>query len=121
MLRNEMPIFDVCRPCSVQYDFIAKFETLNYDMDYLSQKFNFPVKFPTKEPTTNPDYMRLYYHGLKNQHLKVLKTLYRKDFEVSPVPLKMVPVRSVLIKTVPVKSVPIKTVPVKSVSIKTVP
>ena len=83
MLRNEMPIFDVCRPCSVQYDFIAKFETLNYDMDYLSQKFNFPVKFPSKEPTTNPDYMRLYYHGLKNQHLKVLKTLYRKDFEVS--------------------------------------
>lgn len=90
-------------------------------MDYLSQKFNFPVKFPTKEPTTNPDYMRLYYHGLKNQHLKVLKTLYRKDFEVSPVPLKMVPVRSDLIKTVSVKSVPIKTVPVKSLQIKTVP
>jgi len=82
MLRNEMPIFDVCRPCSVQYDFIAKLETLTFDMDYLSQKFNWPVKFPSKEPTTNPDYIRLYYHGLKNQHLKVLKTLYRKDFEM---------------------------------------
>ena len=82
MLRNEMPIFDVCRPCSVEYDFIAKFETLNYDMEYLAQKFNFGVKFPNKDPTTNPDYMRLYYHGLKTQHLKVLKTLYRKDFEV---------------------------------------
>ena len=83
MLRNEMPIFDVCRPCSVRYDFVAKFETLDYDMDYFFKKFNFPIKFPSKIPTTNPDYMRLYYHGVKVEHLQILQALYYKDFQVS--------------------------------------
>ena len=41
-----------------------------------------PVAFPYHEPTTNADYMRLYYHGVKVEHLNVLKTLYHKDFEV---------------------------------------
>ena len=82
MLRNEMPIYDLCHPCSIPYDFIAKFETLEDDMKYITKKFNMPVQFPYKEPTTNADYMRLYYHGVKVEHLNVLKTLYHKDFEV---------------------------------------
>lgn len=82
MLRNEMPIFDLCHPCSVEYDFIGKFETLEQDMNYITKKIKMPVAFPYHEPTTNADYMRLYYHGVKVEHLNVLKTLYHKDFEM---------------------------------------
>ena len=51
-------------------------------MNYITKKFKMPVAFPYHEPTTNADYMRLYYHGVKVEHLNVLKTLYHKDFEV---------------------------------------
>ena len=82
MLRNEMPIYDLCHPCSIEYDFVGKFETLEHDMNYITKKFKMPVSFPYREPSTNADYMRLYYHGVKVEHLNVLKTLYHKDFEV---------------------------------------
>jgi len=83
MLRNEMRIFDVCRPCSIQYDFIGKFETLQHDMNYLLQKLNLNIEWPEMEPSTNADYIRLYYHGLKKSHLNELYKQYGTDFDVS--------------------------------------
>ena len=82
MLRNEMRVFDVCRPCSIQYDFVGKFETLQYDMEYLLKKLNINLEWPDKQPTTTADYIRLYYHGLKKTHLQELFKQYRIDFDV---------------------------------------
>ena len=67
---------------SFQYDFIAKFETIDADLKYLFKKLDFGITWPKKEASTSADYMRLYYHGLKRSHLTELYKQYAADFEV---------------------------------------
>ena len=82
LVRSEMRVLDLCRPCSIDYDFIGKMETIDYDMDHLLKKLDLGVSWPRKDVTTNADYVRLYYHGFHQEHFSALYDLYKSDFEV---------------------------------------
>ncbi|EFX71975.1 hypothetical protein DAPPUDRAFT_326687 [Daphnia pulex] len=79
------PASDLCLPCSMEYDFIGKFETMNQDVDFLLQRLNesylsnlFKLsKTPTK--TT----LALWKKSIKeisHQQLSDLNDIFAEDF-----------------------------------------
>ena len=79
---NQLQIRLFCPP-QIKYDFIGKFETLHYDMEYILKKLGINIPWPNDQPRTNADYIRLYYHGLPKEHLQELYKIYGTDFDVS--------------------------------------
>ena len=78
---------DLCNPCSSQYDYIAKFETLNNDMEYLKRKINLTDEhrkwfFPRQNYQTNWDLIKKTFKKVPNKLAYRLYEVYREDFEV---------------------------------------
>jgi hypothetical protein len=79
------PASDLCLPCSMEYDFIGKFETLNQDVDFLLQRLNesylsnlFKLsKTPTK--TTLALWKKLIKE-ISHQQLSDLNDIFAEDF-----------------------------------------
>ena len=81
------PFRNLCNPCSSQYDYIAKFETFNNDMEYLKQKINLTEEhrkyfFPKGNFATNFDLMKKTFEKVPNELARQLYEKYREDFEV---------------------------------------
>lgn len=80
------PVFDLCFPCHVNYDFVGKYETLESDANYILEKTGVSryVKFPDrvlsykKQPTK--DVMQSYYRNISTHLHRKLFEVYKEDF-----------------------------------------
>ena len=78
---------DLCNPCTSQYDYIAKMETVNNDMEYLKQKLNLTEKhrknfFPKHKYRSDVDLMKKMFKTIPKQLTRQLYDVYKQDFEM---------------------------------------
>ncbi|EFX82280.1 hypothetical protein DAPPUDRAFT_49296 [Daphnia pulex] len=80
------PIFDLCLPCEMQFDFIGKFETLNRDVDFLLRKLNETdlVGLFTGQPKaqTTSSLWKESMNQISHQQLSELNRIYADDFRL---------------------------------------
>ncbi|XP_045125793.1 carbohydrate sulfotransferase 11-like isoform X3 [Portunus trituberculatus] len=79
-----LPMHELCHPCSVQYDFISKYENLQEDSDYLlnwmdatDPKYKFPR--PSRAFHANR-YDPKYFGKLSHEEIKAFYAKYMPDF-----------------------------------------
>lgn len=80
------PVFDLCFPCHVNYNFVGKYETLETDANYILEKTGLSghIKFPErvlsykKQPTR--DVMQTYYRNISTRMHRKLFEVYKEDF-----------------------------------------
>lgn len=80
------PVFDLCFPCHIDYDFAGRYETLETDASYILEKTGVSkhVKFPSrlqtykKQPTKNV--MQTYYRNISTSYHRKLFEIYKEDF-----------------------------------------
>ncbi|XP_077150770.1 carbohydrate sulfotransferase 8-like [Ranitomeya variabilis] len=83
------PMYQLCEPCNIQYDFIGKFETLADDADFVLKIIRAPknLKYPTmkhhsNEPRTNEDISIQYLEMLPPILFRKLLSVYSLDFSI---------------------------------------
>ncbi len=56
MNEHWMPIYNLCQPCAIGYDFIGSYERLESDATYVLERVGAPqhVRFPERQHGTNP-------------------------------------------------------------------
>lgn len=79
------PMFDLCFPCSIKYDIIGKYRTLEDDADYtLWQAGLSDIVFPQREASyrfqRSSDLMSTYYRNISQDTIEKLKQIYKYDF-----------------------------------------
>ncbi|XP_069806233.1 carbohydrate sulfotransferase 9-like [Dendropsophus ebraccatus] len=81
------PMYQLCDPCNIQYDFIGKFETLEQDADYVLRTIGAPpnMKYPaikqhSNESRTNEDITISYLEMLSPILFRKLMKVYNLDF-----------------------------------------
>ncbi|XP_070533181.1 carbohydrate sulfotransferase 11-like isoform X3 [Ptychodera flava] len=78
----------LCSPCSVNYNYIGTFETLNEDADFILKKIGvgghikFPNYVPHKTNSSQADLLHKYYSKISKKDMKLLYNTYRYDFEM---------------------------------------
>ena len=90
--KDWMSIHDMCHPCLVKYNYIAKIETINPDSTFLlhrisNQFFELPEKhLSTKEDSMTDanfkDIFQRYYASVPKEVLDGIRKLYALDFEL---------------------------------------
>lgn len=76
------PYFDLCHPCTIPYDHIGKYETLEEDAEFILRKLgarpdlHFPPFVPSKTASLVPGYLAT----LTKDTSKKLYELYKPDF-----------------------------------------
>jgi Sulfotransferase family len=86
---------DLCRPCSIDYDFIGHYETLDDDADFVVQQLNLDPKaqFPhqydadgkpkkSRHSTVSDDDFREAFAEVPPEDLAALKQLYANDYKL---------------------------------------
>lgn len=77
------PVYNLCRPCLIKYDFIGKYETLYSDSDHLLKLAGiFPSTFPKFKPSNTSDQLKKYYTTLSSNTIMQLYNLYFMDFKL---------------------------------------
>ncbi|KAL1022603.1 hypothetical protein UPYG_G00029770 [Umbra pygmaea] len=92
MNEHWMPIYNLCQPCAVTYDFIGSYEHLESDADYVLQRIGAPpdVHFPERQPWYKPvttETLHYYLCSLPQKLLKELLPKYILDFSLFTYPL----------------------------------
>ncbi|KAI9553080.1 hypothetical protein GHT06_020971 [Daphnia sinensis] len=87
-----LPAIDLCLPCSIEYDFIGKVETLEQDVSFLLEKLNETDLIPSfqakqKAPQTTQSVWRQKMKQLSKQQIKDLTRIYAADFQIFGYPL----------------------------------
>lgn len=87
-----LPAIELCRPCSIEYDFIGKVETLEQDVSFLLQKLNeadLILSFQEKQKArhTTQSVWRETMKQLSQQQMDDLISLYASDFQIFGYPL----------------------------------
>ncbi|XP_072034118.1 carbohydrate sulfotransferase 11-like [Amphiura filiformis] len=84
-----MPILDICYPCSVQYDFIGKFETLQTDAENILEQIGAShladlVLGQVHHPTNSSEQsqMKAYFQQLTKTDIDGLLWRYEKDLKL---------------------------------------
>ena len=87
-----MSIHDMCHPCLVKYNYIAKLETINPDSTFLLHRTsNKIVQFPDNHISPKSDsnmdsnltdILRKYYSSVPSYVLDGIRKLYALDFEM---------------------------------------
>lgn len=75
----------LCNPCTIHFDIIGKYETLNDDANFVlkSAKVNELVQFPSRRMRTRTvDLVQQYMDGIPPSDVKSLLRAYRLDFEM---------------------------------------
>ncbi|KAJ8026974.1 Carbohydrate sulfotransferase 11 [Holothuria leucospilota] len=86
------PIYQLCRPCDVQYDFIGRMENLERDSEYvLKHVIDSDLKLNLHNSTnftnsSSADIVRQYYSQIPVQTVMQLYKKYRPDFELFSYP-----------------------------------
>lgn len=77
------PVYNICRPCQIKYDFIGKYETLYSDSDHLLKLAGVQSSaFPRVKPSNTSESLRKYYTSLTSQTITQLFNLYFMDFKI---------------------------------------
>lgn len=92
MNEHWMPIYNLCQPCAVRYDFIGSYERLNADADYVLQRVQSPsfVRFPERQSWYKPVTAETLHYYLCNTQRRLIKELLPKyilDFSLFAYPL----------------------------------
>ena len=86
MNEHWMPIYDVCQPCVVPYDFVGSFEYLDLDASALLDRINASgrVSFPKKQAFYKTQLKKSdeleFYKNLTLDQYESLHRKYKKDF-----------------------------------------
>lgn len=78
------PIFDLCQPCLVKYDFIGKYESLYSDSDFLLNHIGVKnITFPRVQKTVSTStYLSKYLPQLSYRTVSQLYKIYYNDFKI---------------------------------------
>lgn len=92
MNEHWMPMYNLCQPCAVPYDFIGSYENLERDADYVLQRVKVPptVRFPERQAWYKPitaETLHYYLCSLPQRLLKELLPKYILDFSLFAYPL----------------------------------
>lgn len=74
------PIFDLCHPCLINYNAIAKYETLERDSNFILDLLEADRKFPRSKSSTTKILMRRYYKTIPPEAIRELYEIYKYDF-----------------------------------------
>ncbi|XP_072181002.1 carbohydrate sulfotransferase 11-like [Diadema setosum] len=80
------PMYRLCAPCQIRYDFVGRIENIGNDYRYLQKKLlNFthaPTRFPGQydRPTNSSEYTYDAYGEVTLQQLRQLWDIYKWDF-----------------------------------------
>ena len=89
--KDWMSIHDMCHPCLVKYNYIAKLETINPDSTFLlhrtSNQIGFPEKHISPKSDSNmdngsTDVFHRYYSSVPSNVLDGIRKLYALDFKM---------------------------------------
>lgn len=92
MNEHWMPVYNLCQPCAVSYDFIGSYERLQADARFVLQRVSAPphVQFPERQawysPVT-PQTLQYYLCSLPPPLLSELLPKYILDFSLFSYPL----------------------------------
>ncbi|NXX79986.1 CHSTE sulfotransferase, partial [Urocolius indicus] len=92
MNEHWMPIYNLCQPCAVSYDFIGSYERLEADADYVLRRVRSPpgLRFPHRQPWYKPvtaETLQYYLCGAQRRLLAQLLPKYILDFSLFAYPL----------------------------------
>lgn len=92
MNEHWMPMYNLCQPCAVPYDFIGSYENLERDAEYVLQQVKVPstVRFPERQAWYKPittETLHYYLCSLPQRLLKELMPKYILDFSLFAYPL----------------------------------
>ncbi|NXJ68035.1 CHSTE sulfotransferase, partial [Rostratula benghalensis] len=92
MNEHWMPIYNLCQPCAVRYDFIGSYERLNADANRVLQRIRSPsfLRFPERQPWYKPVTAETLHYYLCNTQRRLIKELLPKyilDFSLFAYPL----------------------------------
>lgn len=80
------PMYRLCHPCVIPFDFVGKMMTFSDDAKYVTRIINSDMKFPTnafyRYNTSSSDLMDFYFSQLPQSMINSLYTLYKSDFEL---------------------------------------
>lgn len=77
------PIDRLCDPCSMNYDFIGKYETLNADAQYLLDHVGAgDISFPQIKPSNTSSHLFKYISQLSYKSIIGLYKIYYNDFKL---------------------------------------
>ncbi|KAM8888720.1 carbohydrate sulfotransferase 14 isoform 1-T1 [Synchiropus picturatus] len=92
MNEHWMPVYNLCQPCAVSYDYIGYYEHLERDSEYLLEKIGAPpdVHFPERQSWYKPvtsETLHYYLCSLPQKLLRELLPKYILDFSLFTYPL----------------------------------
>ncbi|XP_025971311.2 carbohydrate sulfotransferase 14 [Dromaius novaehollandiae] len=92
MNEHWMPIYNLCQPCAVRYDFIGSYERLNADANYVLEQVQSPsfIRFPERQSWYKPVTAETLHYYLCNTQRRLIKELLPKyilDFSLFAYPL----------------------------------
>ncbi|XP_015270361.1 PREDICTED: carbohydrate sulfotransferase 14 [Gekko japonicus] len=92
MNEHWMPIYSLCQPCAVRYDFIGSYERLNEDANYVLERVQAPsfIHFPERQSWYKPVTPQTLHYYLCNTPRGLVKDLLPKyilDFSLFAYPL----------------------------------
>ncbi|XP_060095272.1 carbohydrate sulfotransferase 14 [Heteronotia binoei] len=92
MNEHWMPIYSLCQPCAVRYDFIGSYERLNEDANYVLERVQAPsfIHFPERQSWYKPVTPQTLHYYLCNTPRGLVKELLPKyilDFSLFAYPL----------------------------------
>ncbi|CAH1380720.1 unnamed protein product [Tenebrio molitor] len=77
------PVYDLCHPCSLNYSFIGRYETLAEDARALLDMIGAPsVAFPYSKPANTSYRLRTYFQQLSMKDIRELYKMYEHDFRL---------------------------------------
>ncbi|XP_044216754.1 carbohydrate sulfotransferase 14 [Thunnus albacares] len=92
MNEHWMPVYNLCQPCAVSYDFIGSYEHLESDAEFVLQHIGAPpyVHFPERQTWYKPvtsETLHYYLCSLPQKLLRELLPKYILDFSLFTYPL----------------------------------
>ncbi|XP_068448994.1 carbohydrate sulfotransferase 14 [Clinocottus analis] len=92
MNEHWMPVYNLCQPCAVSYDFIGSYERLEGDAELVLRRVGAPpaVRFPERQTWYKPvtaETLHYYLCGLPQALLRELLPKYILDFSLFAYPL----------------------------------
>ncbi|NXU48430.1 CHSTE sulfotransferase, partial [Turnix velox] len=92
MNEHWMPIYNLCQPCAVRYDFIGSYERLKADADHVLHRVRSPpyIRFPERQPWYKPVTKETLHYYLCNTQRRLIKDILPKyilDFSLFAYPL----------------------------------
>ncbi|NXO40822.1 CHSTE sulfotransferase, partial [Locustella ochotensis] len=92
MNEHWMPIYNLCQPCAVRYDFIGSYEQLHADANHVLERIQSPssIRFPERQAWYKPvtaETLHYYLCSIPRRLLRELLPKYILDFSLFAYPL----------------------------------